>query len=59
MRWVLLTVFCLALSCVPSEEEIKDYCQTAADDAVAQCEDYYRYTVLPEILGIIKQVCVD
>lgn len=59
MRGALVVLFCLALACIPSEEEITDVCQQAADDAVAQCEDYYRYTVLPEILSIIKQVCVD
>lgn len=53
----LLLVFCLALSCVPSEQEIVDQCQAAADDAVQQCEDYYRFEVLPEILNIIDKVC--
>ena len=58
MRYAI-ALFFLSLSCLPSEDEIVDQCKVAADSAIQECEDYYRYTVLPEILSIIKQVCVE
>lgn len=52
-------MFLLSFSCLPDEQAIVDECLQAAEDATAQCEDFYRTEVLPVVIDLIGQLCTD